>query len=97
MLNYTIIGKSLFISPFNYIKNKLDSWEIKEKKVAKKIVGLIPSQCPFARDIYLFDRKIITIPPLCKLNPFYQDLMTLRFRALCFLSEIGEDITPYCQ
>lgn len=97
MFGYNMVGKGLLISPFNYIKNKLDSWEIKEKEVAKKIVNLIPSQCPFAKEIYLYDRKIITIPPLCKLNPFYENLMILRFRALCFLTEMGEDITPYCQ
>lgn len=96
MFSYTDFGKGLFISPLNYIKNKLDSWEIKEKNIAKKIVSLIPSQCPFAQDICVFDRKIVTIPPLCKLNPFYENLMILRFRALCFLSEIGEDVTPYC-
>ncbi|WP_069791510.1 Mo-dependent nitrogenase C-terminal domain-containing protein [Cyanobacterium sp. IPPAS B-1200] len=46
---------------------------------------------------YLFNKKLFTIPPLCKFNPLYEDLMMLRFRALSFLSEIGEDITPYCQ
>ena len=65
--------------------------------MAKKIVSLIPNQCPFAKDIYLFNKKLFTIPPLCKFNPLYEDLMMLRFRALSFLSEIGEDITPYCQ
>ncbi len=97
MFGYKNLWKGLFISPFTYIKNKLESWEIKEKKVAQKIVIFIPSQCPFARDIYWGDRKILTIPPLCKINPFYEDLMMLRFKALCFLSEIGDDITPYCQ
>ncbi|WP_017293223.1 Mo-dependent nitrogenase C-terminal domain-containing protein [Geminocystis herdmanii] len=96
MFGYTKFWKGLLISPFNHIKNKLDSWEIKEKNIAKKIVSLIPSQCPFAQDICVFDRKIVTIPPLCKLNPFYDNLMILRFKALCFLSEIGEDISPYC-
>lgn len=97
MFGYNKLWKSLFISPFNYIKNKLDAWEIKEKKMAQKIVALIPSQCPFAKDIYWYNQKIITIPPLCKLNPFYENLMMLRFKALCFLSEMGEDVTPYCQ
>lgn len=97
MFSYAKLWDNLLISPFNYIKNKLESWEIKEKEVAQKIVALIPSQCPFAKDIYWCDRKVFTIPPLCKINPFYEDLMMLRFKALCFLSEIGEDITPYCQ
>ncbi|MDY7024694.1 MAG: Mo-dependent nitrogenase C-terminal domain-containing protein, partial [Cyanobacteriota bacterium] len=38
----------------------------------------------------------IHIPPLCKLNPVYDELISLRFRALCYLAdECGEDITPY--
>lgn len=36
------------------------------------------------------------IPPLCKLNPLYNEVMALRFRALSYLSDTcGEDITPY--
>ncbi|MBE9222802.1 Mo-dependent nitrogenase C-terminal domain-containing protein [Cyanobacterium stanieri LEGE 03274] len=95
--SYVQIPKKISTAPLAIIKEKLGSWEIKEKKTAKRVVNLIPSQCPFARDVYLFNQKILTIPPLCKINPFYEDLMMLRFRALCFLSEIGEDITPYCQ
>ena len=77
--------------PYNFIKEKLESLEINRKETAEKIVKLIPSQCPFAKEIKVFDRMICKIPPLCKLNPFYDDLMVLRFRALCFLSEIEEN------
>lgn len=96
-LTYLNIPQQVSLSPLKIVKEKLENWQIKEKTTATKIVNLIPSQCPFARDIYLFNKKLFTIPPLCKLNPFYEDLMMLRFRALCFLSEMGEDITPYCQ
>ncbi len=82
--------------PFNFIKKRLESLEINHKETAEKIVNLIPSQCPFAREIRFFNHLILKIPPLCKLNPFYEDLIMLRFRALSFLCEIGEDITPYC-
>jgi Mo-dependent nitrogenase C-terminus len=38
------------------------------------------------------------IPAMCKLNPAYEQLVELRFKALCFLAdECGEDVTPYCQ
>ncbi|AFZ46272.1 Mo-dependent nitrogenase family protein [Cyanobacterium stanieri PCC 7202] len=90
-------SRAIALTPSNIIKQKLDSWEVREKEMAKRIVSLIPNQCPFAKDIYLFNKRLFTIPPLCKLNPFYEDLMMLRFRALSYLSEIGEDITPYCQ
>ena len=71
--------------------------EIQEEQIARRIVKLIPAQCPFAREIRLFGQVILRIPALCKLNPLYEQLMALRFRALCFLAEqCGEDITPYC-
>jgi hypothetical protein len=36
------------------------------------------------------------IPPLCKLNPLYNEVVYLRFRALSFLSDIcGEDVNAY--
>ncbi len=81
--------------PFKLIKQKIETIDINHRETAKKIVNLIPNQCPFAREIKIFNFLLFKIPPLCKLNPFYEDLMMLRFRALCFLEEIGEDISPY--
>ncbi|MBL1208857.1 Mo-dependent nitrogenase C-terminal domain-containing protein [Geminocystis sp. GBBB08] len=97
MLKINNVINKTFLSPLKIIKIKLEKLEIKEKETAKKIVRLIPNQCPFAKEIRLFNLYLGKIPPLCKLNPFYEDLMILRFRALSFLCEIGEDITPYCQ
>ncbi|MHC5727587.1 MAG: Mo-dependent nitrogenase C-terminal domain-containing protein, partial [Nostoc sp.] len=35
--------------------------------------------------------------PMCKLNPLYNELVYLRFRALCYLvDQCGEDIQSYC-
>ena len=63
---------------------------------AHRIAKMIPAQCPFARDVMLFGQKIVRIPPLCKLNPLYEELVELRFKALCFLAdECGEDISAY--
>lgn len=71
--------------------------EVKEAQTARRIVKLIPNQCPFAREIEVFGKVILRIPALCKLNPLYEQLMELRFRALSFLADsCGEDITPYC-
>ncbi len=95
MLNYNL--SNLVKSPLNTIKTRLINLEISTKETAEKIVNLIPNTCPFAKDITIFGLLIFTIPPLCKLNPFYDDLMMLRFRALSFLCEIGEDISHYCQ
>jgi hypothetical protein len=90
---------NLVRSPFKIIQERLENLEISTKETAEKIVNLIPSNCPFAREIRVFNLAIFRIPPLCRLNPFYEDLMILRFRALSFLGGIGmaEDITPYCQ
>ena len=78
-------------------RNFLDGIDINNANFARKLCQFIPSQCPFARDIKLFGRTVLQIPPLCKLNPFYYELMSLRFRALSFLADVClEDITPYC-
>ncbi|MCT7958016.1 Mo-dependent nitrogenase C-terminal domain-containing protein [Laspinema palackyanum] len=79
------------------IRNWIEGIEIKNPEQAKQLCRLIPAQCPFERDIQLFGRTLFHIPPLCKLNPFYEQLVFLRFRALCFLAdECGEDVTAYC-
>ncbi|NHC34728.1 Mo-dependent nitrogenase C-terminal domain-containing protein [Scytonema millei] len=88
---------ALTLSPMKSLKQKLDTFEIAHPRVAKLIAKTIPAQCPFERDIILFGRKIGHIPPLCKLNPLYEQLVGLRFRALCYLADCcGEDIQAYC-
>ncbi|MBD1843871.1 Mo-dependent nitrogenase C-terminal domain-containing protein [Cyanobacteria bacterium FACHB-63] len=73
------------------IRSWLDSIEIHDRKAAHLVCKLIPAQCPFERDIKLFGRTIAHIPPMCKLNPLYDQFVGLRFRALCYLvDECGE-------
>jgi hypothetical protein len=73
----------------------LDSREIHNAQLAHFLCKIIPAQCPFEQDITLFGRKF-HIPPMCKLNPLYVELVSLRFRSLCYLAdECGEDITTY--
>lgn len=79
------------------IRQWLDKIEVNDADFARFISSVIPAQCPFERDIMLFGRQIAHIPPLCKLNPFYEQFVGLRFRALCFLvDQCGEDIQSYC-
>jgi hypothetical protein len=79
------------------LRQRIDQIEINTPALAHRICRLIPAQCPFARKIKLFSRTILEIPPLCKLNPLYENLMMLRFRALSYLAdECGEDISAYC-
>jgi len=84
-------------SLFRLIRHWLDSLDVRNVRTARWIAKLIPAQCPFERDVKLLGRTLGHIPPLCKLNPFYEQLVTLRFRALCYLAdECGEDIRSYC-
>jgi hypothetical protein len=79
------------------LRQWLDKIEIHNRDLAKFIAKLIPAQCPFERDVIVFGRKIAHIPPMCKLNPLYNELVYLRFRALCYLvDQCGEDIQSYC-
>ncbi|MGC9504983.1 DUF533 domain-containing protein [Baaleninema sp.] len=78
------------------VRSWLDNVELHDPKVAKFLCRMIPSQCPFERDITLFGKKVVHIPAMCKLNPLYEQLVGLRFRALSYLAdEKGEDVTPY--
>jgi tellurite resistance protein len=79
------------------VREWLDKVEIQDPKVARFLCKMIPPQCPFERDVKLFGHKIVHIPPLCKLNPLYEQLVGLRFRALSYLADdYGEDVSPYC-
>ena len=79
------------------VREWLEGLEIQDPKVAQFLCKMIPPQCPFERDVKLFGRKIVHIPPLCKLNPLYEQLVGLRFRALSYLADdCGEDVSDYC-
>lgn len=74
----------------------LDQVNVRNPKLSHRLCKLIPAHCPFERDVKLLGHTF-HIPPLCKLNPLYDELVALRFRALCYLAdECGEDITAYC-
>ncbi|BAY46857.1 tellurite resistance protein [Scytonema sp. HK-05] len=85
------------INPLQTLRQWLESLEIRNYKVAQLLCKLIPSRCPFERKVSLFNHTILYIPPLCKLNPFYEQLVMLRFKSLVYLAdECGEDVTVYC-
>ena len=78
------------------MRNWIDSITVRNSRFAHFICRLIPCKCPFEQDVILFGRKLFHIPPLCKLNPLYNELVGLRFRALAYLSDICEvDVTQY--
>ncbi|WP_096607813.1 Mo-dependent nitrogenase C-terminal domain-containing protein [Calothrix sp. NIES-2100] len=77
------------------IRRWVDQIQISDRRIAHLICQVIPCCCPFERNIKLFGHTF-HIPPLCKLNPLYDEFVGLRFRSLSYLSdECGEDITKY--
>jgi tellurite resistance protein len=83
------------LDPLKPAREWLDQLEVHDPRLARFVCKLIPSQCPFERDVVLFKKKLVHIPPMCKLNPLYDQLVGLRFRALSYLAdECGEDVTP---
>jgi tellurite resistance protein len=78
------------------VREWLDGLDINDPRLARLLCKFIPSQCPFERDIILFGRKVVHIPPLCKLNPLFDQTVGLRFRALSYLADkCGEDVSAY--
>ena len=83
------------IDPLKPAREWLDQLEVHDPRLARFVCKLIPSQCPFERDVVLFKKKLVHIPPMCKINPLYDQLVGLRFRALSYLADdCGEDVTP---
>ncbi len=83
--------------PLSPIRGWMDSIQVRNPKVARFLCRMIPSQCPFERDVVLFGKKVMHVPAMCKLNPLYDQVVGLRFRALNYLADKGEDVTDYVQ
>lgn len=82
--------------PLDPAREWLDKLQVQDPRMARFLCKMIPSQCPFERDVKLFGHKIVHIPAMCKINPLYEQLVGLRFRALSYLADdCGEDVTPY--
>lgn len=82
-------------SLLNPVRDWLNRVSIKNYRIAHVICQVIPCCCPFERNIDLLGRTF-HIPALCKLNPLYDELVAIRFRALSYLADqCGQDITKY--
>jgi Mo-dependent nitrogenase C-terminus len=90
-------SKPGYCDPLQPLRRWIDNIKVSDRQLAHSLCKRIPSQCPFERDIKLFGKTLFHIPPLCKLNPLYDEVVGLRFRALCYLAdECGEDVSEYC-
>jgi hypothetical protein len=95
MTSYT--STSFDIALLQPVRQWLDTIEVHNPKLARLLCKIIPAQCPFERDIKLFGHTVFHIPPLCELNPLYEQVVSLRFKCLSYLAdECGEDVTLYC-
>ncbi|NEP18490.1 MAG: nitrogenase [Leptolyngbya sp. SIO4C1] len=84
------------LDPLKPAREWLDQLDVEDPRLARFICKLVPPQCPFERDVKLFGKKIVHIPPMCKLNPLYEQLVGLRFRALSYLADdCEEDVSAY--
>lgn len=97
LLRSELVGDSATpVDLLDPLKHWLDDMKIEDPRLARFICKMVPPQCPFERDIVLFGRKIVHIPPLCKLNPLYEQLVGLRFRSLSYLADdCQEDVSEY--
>jgi tellurite resistance protein len=79
------------------VKDWLEQIKVQDPRLARLLCKAIPAQCPFERDLFVFGRKVAHIPAMCKINPVYDQLVGLRFRALSYLvDECHEDVSAYC-
>jgi len=84
------------IDPLKPAREWLDQLSVEDPRLARFVCKLVPSQCPFERDVKVFGHKVVHIPPMCKINPLYEQLVGLRFRALSYLADdVGEDVSAY--
>ncbi|WP_346293181.1 Mo-dependent nitrogenase C-terminal domain-containing protein [Sphaerothrix gracilis] len=97
-LNRSLQSNSLFsLNPLSPLRQWLNKVDMRNLAQAHLICRLIPAQCPFEREVRIGRLVHINVPPLCKLNPLYEEVVGLRFRALCYLAEeCAVDICRYC-
>jgi hypothetical protein len=78
------------------VRRCLNCLEVENINLAKWLCQILPARCPFERNFKLWGGMTAYLPPLCKLNPLYDEIVNLQFRALCYLAdECGLDITAY--
>ncbi len=90
----SINSESKLLQP---IRRWLESIEVNDRKLTRLLCSLIPVRCPFEREVKLFKRTVFHMPPLCRINPLYEQVVALRFKALSYLADkCGEDVALYC-
>ncbi len=55
------------------------------KELAEVWVKKIPPKCPFERQLWVGNRLVLYVPPLCPLNPLSKQLYQIRLKAQTYL------------
>ena len=91
------VGRIRHLDWFFAFRHWLNTMEVNNCRLARRLCKLIPAHCPLVREIKLFERTLVTIPPLCQFNPLYEEILALRFRAISYLAErCNHDVSACC-
>ncbi|MEG4209863.1 Mo-dependent nitrogenase C-terminal domain-containing protein [Microcoleus sp. S13_B4] len=70
------------------VRQWLDNIAVGDPQVPRWLCQLIPLRGSCERDIQLWGHHLFHIPPICNLNPVYEELVGLRFRLLSYLTDV---------
>jgi hypothetical protein len=94
-LNTLTMVKKFSFYLFFPLRYWMDNIKVTNREFAHFLCKLIPYKCPFERDVTIFG-KTFHLPALCKLNPLYNEVVSLRLRALSYLEDdCGNLISTY--
>ena len=78
MTSLTATATNSNVTLLQPMRQWLDSIQVHKLKLARLLCQIIPARCPFEREIKFCGRTLFRIPPLCKLNPLYEQVVSLR-------------------
>ena len=58
------------VDPLKPAREWLDQLDVHDPRLARFLCKMIPAQCPFERDVVLFKKKLVHIPPCVSSTPF---------------------------
>ncbi len=82
-----VLLPTLRIQPLAPFRAWINRIEVHQSWFARWVCRLVPNVCSRGYDLRCLGYTILHLPSLCKLNPLYDELLDLRFRAAEFLYE----------
>jgi len=62
------------------------------KELAEKWINAIPDKCPFERQVWVGDKLVMYVPPLCPLNPLSRQLYSIKLEAKTYLYDLEKRV-----